>query len=135
MKTIGVISGIEIGRWRMPQKAQTCLVQQYASQSGFSIDIIFSDYVFSKDFSYIIYTIKSLSIERAVFVSAYQLPKAPEQARRAMAEMDHLTVCFALEDMIVAPQQPYDGLLQELAIFRSIPSLSAREVADRKDLS
>lgn len=117
MKAIGVIGSVDIGPWRMPQKAQTALLNQYADKENIQIEYIISEYVFADVFPNLQRRVQVDKPEAVIFVSVFQLPSSIANAVTFMDKLRGGSINFALEDISLQPGESCETLLNERMHF------------------
>ncbi|KAA0579304.1 hypothetical protein [Azospirillum sp. Sh1] len=100
MSTIGVVSSVDLGPWRLPQRAQTALIQSWAGQNGLIIDMIVSEFVVTRQYPQLVQAVTANSGAEAVnviFATGYQLPIEPQARAELLTALSGCELIFALE--------------------------------------
>lgn len=100
MSTIGVVSGVDLGPWRLPQRAQTALIQSWAGQNGQVVDLIVSEFVVTRHYPQLIQAVATDSGSeptRVILATGYQLPVEPDARIELLKALKGCDLVFALE--------------------------------------
>lgn len=129
MKSIGVIGSVRMGPWRMPQKVQTLLINQYAANRKLTIDYVVSEFVFAATFPQARARIAADQVDNVVFASAFQLPENPDDLRCVMDALRPVTVHFALEEEQVIKGESWQAFLEKRQAFLDNPQMESQRAA------
>lgn len=99
MTVVGIIGSVDIGPWRLPQKAQSCLVNQYAAKESLTIGYFISELVFSNRCPLLLQAAARDSLDHVVFTSIFQLPSEDKSLSELLSALSETEIHFALEDM------------------------------------
>lgn len=129
MSVIGVVGSVQMGPWRLPQRAQTALIQSWVGQNGLAVDLIVSEFVFARSYPHLSPTAKQGTAPVwVIFASGYQLPVAMQERFALLQELRGVTLVFALEGESFqlppeegAPPQDLIAFLDELDHIGRLP--------------
>jgi len=125
MKTISIVSSIELGPWRIPQKAQNLLISSVAEREKLKIDFVVSEFVFPTSLPLLTEAVRSAGGDCVViFASVFQLPANSEVAQASLDSLKACTLHFALEDISIGPGKANKAFIEEVEHFRKCDYLN-----------
>jgi len=129
VKNIGIIGSIGVGPWRIPQKAQTCVINNYANNMDIRLDHIVSEFVFSIDFPHALSLFRFNPIKDIIFFSAYQIEPKSIVESFMQENINTARFHFALEDIVLTNAENLKEFFVELNVFRNSKIISDKKEA------
>jgi hypothetical protein len=120
MSTIGVVSSVDLGPWRLPQRAQTALIQSWAGQNDLLIDLIVSEFVVTPDYPQLVRAVASDSGPKpthVILATGYQLPIEPAARANLLHALKGCDLILALEGERFLLAEDADGVPVALTAF------------------
>jgi sporadic carbohydrate cluster protein (TIGR04323 family) len=124
MSVVAVQTGASFGIWRMPQRAQSIIMNNYARIKEMEIEGLVPEGVFYQYFPMLQRSLQVRRVEQIIFTSVYQLPANPAAVEVFICNFKDRTLHFALEGFSGIGEEFIRNTLQELEVFRKTARLS-----------
>jgi len=119
VRSYGVLSGVHIGPWTVPQRAQSALINQFASQHGWRIEGMISEFVVGKALAQLFDLLKKdHAAKRIVFFSMLQLEPEVLGSKETARLLDTCELAFALEGTTAKGRDDLEAVRREIDAFR-----------------
>jgi sporadic carbohydrate cluster protein (TIGR04323 family) len=124
MSIITVLTGVNMLPWKIPQRAQQVIINDYLNKNSLFPDIIFSEGLFDEHFSRLTMMLEERKdIKIIVLTSIFQIPKSRSGIDIFKGLADAYEIRFALENVIVNNLANLNVVLNELVVARKLPVL------------
>jgi len=122
MSIITVQTGINMYPWKIPQRAQQTIMNEYLRINKKSADTIFSAGIFNEHYSRLFMILDEReNIQNIVFTTIFQIPKSKSGIDVFKTLTKNYTIYFALENVIVKNLDELNIIIKELSISRNKP--------------
>jgi len=123
MSIIGILTGATFGPWRMPQRAQNMIMNQYAAKKDAQIEYVIAEGLFYHFYPRTRMALQFRDISELFFTSAYQIPVEGDAADMFAETFKKKIIHFSLEGISGVGGEIIDSLTKELKVFHNNESL------------
>tara|TARA_B110000008_G_C16730025_1_gene468318 strand:- start:138 stop:557 length:420 start_codon:yes stop_codon:yes gene_type:complete len=129
MSIITIQTGINMLPWKIPQRAQQIIMDNYLSKNNKFANIKVSATIFSEHFSRLFMILKERkNLKIIVFTSIFQIPRSKSGIKVFKTLIENYEIHFALENLIVNNPKKLDNIIEELIISRKIPIIKTYNI-------
>ena len=124
MSILTIQTGISMNPWKIPQRAQQIIMDNYLAKNKKSANLKTSSSIFSEHFSRLFMILKERrNLKTIVFTSIFQIPKSKSGIKIFKTLVENYELHFALENLIVSNLAELNVIIEELNISRKIPTI------------
>lgn len=124
MSILTLQTGISMNPWKIPQRAQQIIMDNYLAKNKKSANLKVSSSIFSEHFSRLFMILKERRyLKTIVFTSIFQIPKSKSGIKIFKTLVENYELHFALENLIVSNLAELNVIIEELNISRKIPTI------------
>jgi sporadic carbohydrate cluster protein (TIGR04323 family) len=124
MSILTIQTGINMNPWKIPQRAQQILMDNYLAKNKKSSNLKTSSSIFSGHFSRLFMILKERrNLKTIVFTSIFQIPKSKSGIKIFKTLVEDYELHFALENLVVSNLAELNVIIEELNISRKIPTI------------
>lgn len=124
MSILTIQTGISMNPWKIPQRAQQIIMDNYLAKNKKSSNLKTSSGIFSEHFSRLFMILKERrNLKTIVFTSIFQIPKSKSGIKIFKTLVENYELHFALENLVVSNLAELNVIIEELNISRKIPTI------------
>ena len=124
MSILTIQTGISMNPWKIPQRAQQIIMDNYLAKNKKSSNLKTSSSIFSGHFSRLFMILKERrNLKTIVFTSIFQIPKSKSGIKIFKTLVENYELHFALENLVVSNLAELNIIIEELNISRKIPTI------------
>ena len=136
MSFITVLTGVDMKPWKIPQRVQQVLMNQYLSDKNIFPDIIYSAGIFTEHFSRLFMILDERpDVKNIVFTSIFQISKSESGIKIFKKLVSIYQLHFALENLIVTNLDELNVVIKELLISRKLPAIEDYNIESLHNLT
>ncbi len=129
MSILTIQTGINMLPWKIPQRAQQIIMDNYLSKKNQFANIKTSATIFSEHFSRLFMILKERkNLKIIVFTSIFQIPRSKTGIKVFKTLIENYEIHFALENLILSNPKKLDAIIEELMISRKIPTIKTYNI-------
>jgi sporadic carbohydrate cluster protein (TIGR04323 family) len=131
LSLLSVTTGIKFGPWRIPQRAQQIIMNEYLKKTGKLSDVMFPEGIFCGHFSRLRMVLEGeKDVTDLIFTSIFQIPENPSGIELFRGFAKKYKFHFALENIFIDKREDLDVVLDELQVARKLPVINNYSMAD-----
>jgi len=136
MNIITIQTGINMSPWKIPQRAQQIIMDNYLTKNNKFANTKASISIFSEHFSRLFMILKERKhLKVIVFTSIFQIPKSKSGIKVFKTLVDNYELHFALENLAINSLKELNIVIEELTISRKIPVIKTYNIIKLYKLS